>query len=336
MRQHARVCLDNQLSITFFLSGDDVIDDHRTTRGNCFLHGRAAGFTNEQVAGAKHAREIVGPADDIDLAIVRACFNCSSKFVVASDGYRQFDVEIEKFADQFRSVFCSGVDHVENLSRGFRRWWSILREIGEFRTDGETECLNQFGCDASIIYDCCALLVWDEKIIRGTSVPDRIDRDGIGDDDNAMARSIRSKNLRENVRIGREDRNNRVRLKPGEQIGESIFNGRKEAAQILVHRCLAIEPPIHTTPGPRPPVDQGQVSFAHEFVERAVGFGEEIVYFDFRIWRDPRETIPNSARRRIVTFAEARRENQNFFHESLRKISGENGRKFNGYFNAAK
>jgi hypothetical protein len=60
------------------------------------------------------------------------------------------------------------------------------------------------------------------------------------------------------------------------------------------------------------------------------------VHFDFRIRRYPCQTIANPARRRVVTFAEARREDQNFFHESLREISGENGRKFNGYFDAAK
>ena len=51
MRDHARIRLNDDLGIPFLLTGDDVINDHRTTGSDRFLYRCASGFSDEQMAG---------------------------------------------------------------------------------------------------------------------------------------------------------------------------------------------------------------------------------------------------------------------------------------------
>ncbi len=52
-------------------------------------------------------------------------------------------------------------------------------------------------------------------------------------------------------------------------------------------------------------------------MEMAVGFGEEIVQFDFGVWRDARETVTDSAGGAVMPFAIARGQDQDFFHVTM-------------------
>jgi len=83
---HARVCFDNQARIAFLLAGDDVIDDHGTSGRDCFLNRCPAGFADKQMAGPKHARKLIRPADDVDLAITDCGFDCTPQSLITSDG----------------------------------------------------------------------------------------------------------------------------------------------------------------------------------------------------------------------------------------------------------
>jgi hypothetical protein len=75
MRNYARVCFDDQLGIAFFLTGDNVINNHRTTGRDRFLNGCASSFSDEQMALVKHARKFLGPTDDVDFAMTCRLFD---------------------------------------------------------------------------------------------------------------------------------------------------------------------------------------------------------------------------------------------------------------------
>src|SRR5207244_8008076 len=75
------------------------------------------------------------------------------------------------------------------------------REVSELRTDREAECFDFFRPDAGCPNNGCALFVRREKIIRVTSVPDRIDGDRVSDDDDIFAARVRTANVPQQIGI---------------------------------------------------------------------------------------------------------------------------------------
>jgi hypothetical protein len=98
----------------------------------------------------------------------------------------------------------------------------------------------------------------------------------------------------------------------------------REAREFCIEIFLAFEPAINGAPCAGREINERQVAFSHQLVDRPVGFGKQIAQFYLRPFRsDARQTIANSARGAVVTFPEARREDQNsFFHE----VSGSRSR----------
>ena len=85
-RDRAGVGFDNQARVAFLLAGNDVINDHRTSRRDCFLNRRAAGFGDEDVIFTKQSRHFVGPAVNVDLAIACGTLNRAAKTFIATNG----------------------------------------------------------------------------------------------------------------------------------------------------------------------------------------------------------------------------------------------------------
>ena len=85
-RDRAGVCFNDESRVTFFLPGNDVIDDHRASSGDSFLDRRATGFTNEQMISAKQTRHLIGPTENIDFAVARRFLDRPVKFLVATHG----------------------------------------------------------------------------------------------------------------------------------------------------------------------------------------------------------------------------------------------------------
>ena len=73
-----------------------MIDNHGATGGDCFLNGGAAGFADEQVALTKQARKLIGPAQDVDLAIASHQFDCAADSNVMSNRDGQVDAQMER------------------------------------------------------------------------------------------------------------------------------------------------------------------------------------------------------------------------------------------------
>ncbi len=55
-----------QAEIPFFLAGHQMVDEHRATGGDRFMHGGSSGFANHQVMAGEELRNFARPPDDAD------------------------------------------------------------------------------------------------------------------------------------------------------------------------------------------------------------------------------------------------------------------------------
>ena len=187
--------------------------------------------------------------------------------------------------------------------------------------------------------DISRRFVRHEEEIRAASKPDRVHRDGIGDNDDAPAGAAigATENLIEQMRIRRINRNDHVRPKARQQCAQSMFH-REQESEISAEIFLSIERPVKRRPHARRTADHGEIPAPRQIIERPIGFGEQIVQFDVRrIVTNEGQTVAQAARGAVVSFAETGGENQDFFHDSLgqsvaRRMRGD----FNGYLSSAK
>jgi membrane protein len=101
----------------------------------------------------------------------------------------------------------------------------------------------------------------------------------------------------------------------------------REAPEFCIEIFLAFEPAINGTPCTGREINERQVALPHQLVNRPVSFGKQIAQFHLRPLRgDARQTIANSARGTVVTFSEARREDQYSFFHSLSGHRNANGK----------
>lgn len=57
-----------EFDIPFFLSGDDVVDEHGTLGGEGFVDGGSSGFSDDEVVTTEEFGDFTGPAFDADAA----------------------------------------------------------------------------------------------------------------------------------------------------------------------------------------------------------------------------------------------------------------------------
>jgi len=132
---------------------------------------------------------------------------------------------------------------------------SILRQVRKFRVHWKSESSNLIQRDPAGTDDGRALFIRNEKELGLAAVPDGVDRDGIRDNDNTFAGSVRSRDLLEQVWVWWKCRNHHVGLKTFEPAGEMVFEPRK-TSEIFVEIILSIQPSVDVAPGARPAVDQ--------------------------------------------------------------------------------
>src|SRR3982751_4431101 len=88
----------------------------------------------------------------------------------------------------------------------------------------------------------------------------------------------------------------------------------RKARKFCVEIFLAFQPAINGTPRGGSEINERQVALSDQLVNGPVSFGKQIAQFYLGPFgRNPLKTIANSARRAVVTFPEARRENQYSF-----------------------
>ena len=138
----------DQFRVAFLLPGNDLVDNHRAARGDGFLHGRAAGFADDQVVRHHQFGHLVRPAEDADAVGVfaRALSQFGAQIRIASDGDGQMHVvQFQQPVDGFAGLFLAGVDDVKHTARftpGRQRQFG--RRVRKNRTDGKAERLDLF------------------------------------------------------------------------------------------------------------------------------------------------------------------------------------------------
>src|SRR6266446_4881992 len=120
---------------------------------------------------------------------------------------------------------------------------SILREVRKLRAHRKSECFNFIWRDAAGTDNSRALFVRNEKELGLAAIPDGVDRDGIGDNDNTFAGSVRSRDLLEQIWIWWKCRNHQVGLKTFKPVGEIFFEPRK-ASEIFIEIIFLIQPSV--------------------------------------------------------------------------------------------
>src|SRR5947207_6462677 len=96
-----------------------------------------------------------------------------------------------------------------------------------------------------------------------------------------------------------------------------------EPLETLVQILLAIQPAVNGSPSAGREIDQCEIAPSDEFVDRPVGFGEQIAQFNIGLRRGRTDQpIMNSSSGAIVTLPKAGGKDQySFFHNSLGKSS---------------
>jgi hypothetical protein len=192
-----------------------------------------------------------------------------------------------------------------------------LCRIGKLRTNRKPEYFNFLWRDFPCSQDRGALFVWSEEVIGGAAIPDVVDGDRVGHDDDAFAKPVGPQDLLKQVGISWKGGSDYVRLKAIEQSSEVFFEPGK-SLEIFVVILLAIEPAVDASPHTRRKINYPKITPPNQFVEQGVGFGKQIVQFYLRPFRgNARKSIANSTCSAVMTFPEARREDQYSFFHSL-------------------
>src|SRR5205823_703673 len=91
-----------------------------------------------------------------------------------------------------------------------------------------------------------------------------------------------------------------------------------------------IDPGINGRPGTRCAIDPDEISAPYDLVESSKCFRKQVAAFDGRVGRYLRESVANSTRGAVMSFAETGGKNENFFHD------GNGAGEFNGILRRAK
>src|ERR1700730_13831016 len=121
---------------------------------------------------------------------------------------------------------------------------SILCEIGEFRIDRKSECLDFSRWNFGSAQHVRAEFIRNKKIIRVTSVPDSVNRDRVGYDNNILVTSTWSRDLIEQMGISRKDGRDDGRLKGGKQVRQVLLRLLK-SREVFFEVSFVIEPAIN-------------------------------------------------------------------------------------------
>ena len=161
MRDHARVRFDDQACIALLLTGDDVVNNHRATGRDRFLHSCSSGFSDEQMALVKHTRKLLRPTDNFRLATT-CRFDRLPESTGAADGHCETDAKTGKSLHQFRCARRGGMDHVQNAAlRIVGRHVSVLRKVSKFWAYRKSECFDLLWCDSRCLQHCGTRFVWN-------------------------------------------------------------------------------------------------------------------------------------------------------------------------------
>ena len=109
----------NQARVAFLLPRNHLVDDHRATGGDGFLHHRPAGFGDHQVVRHQQPGHLVGPAIDTEpvAVLAEALGQSGLERGVAPDGDGQVQVgDLEQPIKGLAGLGFAGVDDIKHLA----------------------------------------------------------------------------------------------------------------------------------------------------------------------------------------------------------------------------
>jgi len=318
----AGIRLRNELCVSLFLTGYDLIDNDRTGRRDCFLDRRPTGFANENVMRGEQLRQFRRPADDGKFlrGSIANRFDIASQFFVAAD--RDRELTVRNPGQPGREVGSQTLARVYDLQNS--PWWAgrTVGERGKTWTDRKAEDAQRGAIDAGLRYDIGGLVIRDQEIIGRTTIPDRIDRDRIGNTDDASGIGAvhRPIQLIEKMCIRHKNRNDYVGAIVLDNLREACAGAGKPAEPMMKIRVV-INPGINLRPNMRRAIDREEIHAPDKLVDRSERFRKNITAFDCGIGRNLRETIADSARGAVMAFTESGGKNEDFFHSGSRRGS---------------
>ena len=165
-------------------------------------------------------------------------------------------------------------------------------------------------------------LVGDAENVARRAEPRRIHGDGIGDDGDEAERALGVVAVKflDDVRVDRISRDDAIRLRLVQNIGERIFQPR-EIAQPVLDELVVVQQRINPAPKLRDILHHVQVGAFGKRVERAVAALEQVEHLDLGLVGDKFERVAQTSRGGVVAFAETRREDEDFFHGKFLLLS---------------
>src|SRR6478735_981130 len=126
--------------------------------------------------------------------------------LVAPDCDRQLNFETKQLPNDIRRISRPGVNHVKHVwNRLLQGPATIFCGLGESWANRESERLDSFGLDSLGAQHIGTSLVWKEKIICPTAIPDPVDRNRIRNHNYAFVARVRSRDLLQQIWISRKD-----------------------------------------------------------------------------------------------------------------------------------
>ena len=148
-------------------------------------------------------------------------------------------------------------------------------------TDRKAKDAEQSAIDAGLGNDIRSLLVCEKEIIGRAAIPDRIDRDRIGNADNASGiGAVRwSIQLIEKMCIRHKDRNDYVGTIVLDNLREA-GSGAGKPAEPMVKIRVSIDPGINVRPNVRRAIDCEKIHAPDKLVDWSERFRKKVAAFD--------------------------------------------------------
>lgn len=174
-----------QFNVSFFLSRDDVVNEHGALGGDRFVNRGASRLANDQVMGGEKFGDFPGPPLDVNPA-GKFFFERLNLTIQPTDISAQNDGDLgivtENGPDDVVDMrgFCGGEKEDPERADGVvcSDFWKVL----EPRAYREADDVDFFGGQILSDEAFAGVIIGDEKVITGRAGPGGVDFDGIGND----------------------------------------------------------------------------------------------------------------------------------------------------------
>lgn len=302
-----------EVEVSFFLSGDEVVDEHGAAGGEGFVDGGAAGFADDEVVAAEEFGDFFRPALDLHAAgVVFLDFaGAAVEFPeVASEDDGEFGGPAGVVEDGAGDA-SDGGSFGGGEEEGAERFGFVVgADGGEFFEavgDGESG-FDDLACGDVLIDEVSfGFGVGDEPVVGGGVSPGGVDVDGVGDyGDDRAAGDVLVEGAFEEVGVEGVGADDDVGAEFPEAVVEGGFRSAHEGEGVL-GEVPAFDAVVDPGPGAGAVGGDEAVSGAEEFIDPGGAFCAGVDDFDFGVAGEGLGEVSGGA---VVSIAETRGGNQ--------------------------